>query len=68
MSSDSCATASTRSVPHPAPCYPHVLMLSHHQRASRIGEFFGDPQDPNVRATTDRFSEGVAWLAVVVLG
>ena len=24
---------------------PHV-MLSHHQRASRIGEFFGDPRTP----------------------
>ena len=23
---------------------PHVLMLPHHQRASRIGEFFGDPR------------------------
>ena len=43
MSSASYATASTRSVPHPA-VLPHVLMLPHHQRASRIGEFFGDPR------------------------
>jgi hypothetical protein len=24
--------------------FPHVLTLPHHQRASRMGEFFGDPR------------------------